>query len=228
MTAQATKKDDRAVSLPLFGIPRIFPYVRQYVPRIIAMIVMGVLSSVADSAYPLFNRYALDNFVARGTLEGLRAFILLYIGMLALQTIDNFITCYWCGHVEMSVDRDLRNAAFDHLQTLSFSKSSCMRRSMTSVLMALAPVMPSLRSPVIVELISRMRRFSSISFLWKKMMSTTATGTSARIYSARRQFMDSITTSTHTMYEPFQMMSMRRHATMTPILPVSDITRAWI
>ena len=44
--------------------------------------------------------------------------------------------------------------------SVSSSKSFCMRRSMPMVLMVLAPAIPSLKFPVIAELISRMRRFS--------------------------------------------------------------------
>lgn len=107
--------------LPLFGIPKLFPFVKPYRKTIFLMIVLGCLSSVADSAYPLFNRYAIDHFVAGRTLEGLGQFILLYVVILALQVVDNFVSTYNCGKIEMSVDRDLRNASFNHLQELSFS-----------------------------------------------------------------------------------------------------------
>lgn len=107
--------------LPFFGIPKLFPFVKPYRKTIFLMIVLGCLSSVADSAYPLFNRYAIDHFVAGRTLEGLGQFILLYVVILALQVVDNFVSTYNCGKIEMSVDRDLRNASFNHLQELSFS-----------------------------------------------------------------------------------------------------------
>ena len=109
------------IKLPLFGIPKLFPYIKQYCPKIIFMIILGVLSSLADSVFPIFNRYAIDNFVGRKTLEGLTVFIVLYLIVLVLQVIDNFICTYICGQIELSVDRDLRNAAFSHLQTLSFA-----------------------------------------------------------------------------------------------------------
>ena len=109
------------IKLPLFGIPKLFPYIKHYGPKIIFMIILGVLSSLADSVFPIFNRYAIDNFVGRKTLEGLTVFIVLYLIVLVLQVIDNFICTYICGQIELSVDRDLRNAAFSHLQTLSFA-----------------------------------------------------------------------------------------------------------
>lgn len=113
--------ENKNIKLPLFGIPRLIPYIKQYAPKIIFMILLGVLSSLIDSIFPIFNRFALDNFVGKKTLEGLTAFVILYVVVLVIQVVDNFICCYICGQIELSVDRDLRNAAFSHLQTLSFA-----------------------------------------------------------------------------------------------------------
>ena len=112
---------DSQVSLPFFGIPRLFPFLVKYRGRIALMITLGFMSSLIDALYPLFNRYALDHYVAEKTLSGLPYFILLYLGILFFQAFINYRTMFDSGKVEMSVDRDLRNAAFDHLQTLSFS-----------------------------------------------------------------------------------------------------------
>ncbi|MCR4596393.1 MAG: ABC transporter ATP-binding protein/permease [Lachnospiraceae bacterium] len=114
-------RQEEIKSLPLFGIPRLLPYIRKYIPKIVFMILLGFISSLIDSASPLFNRYALDNFVAKGTLEGMPVFLAVYFSLLVLYVIENFVCTYMCGQVEMCVDRDLRNRAFDHLQELSFS-----------------------------------------------------------------------------------------------------------
>ncbi|SER50782.1 ATP-binding cassette, subfamily B [Butyrivibrio fibrisolvens] len=106
-------------TLPWLGIPKLLPYVRPYKNIIVQMVTLGMLSSLADSAYPLFNQYAINNFIGQGTLKGLPVFIALYVIVLTLQTIDNYITVAMCGKVEMSVNRDLRNASFSHLQELS-------------------------------------------------------------------------------------------------------------
>lgn len=113
------KKEKR--SLPLFGIPALLPYLRPYRSRMIRMILLGLVCSVIDTIFPLFNRYALDHFVAEKTLEGLPSFSALYIFVLLFQVVINYISMIDAGIVEMSVDRDLRNMAFSHLQTLSFS-----------------------------------------------------------------------------------------------------------
>ncbi len=114
-------KNEKYRMLPWFGIPKLLPYVRPYRKMIVVMVTLGILSSLIDSVYPLFNRYALDHFVAGETLQGLGLFVALYVILLVVQVIGNFISTYLGGKVEMSVDRDLRNASFNHLQTLSFS-----------------------------------------------------------------------------------------------------------
>ena len=113
--------NEKVKTLPFFGIPKIIPFVKPYKKTVILMILMGIVASLIDSVYPLFNRYALDHFVVGGTLDTLKYFIILYIAILVFQVIINYVSMAWCGTVEMSVDRDLRNASFNHLQELSFS-----------------------------------------------------------------------------------------------------------
>lgn len=115
------KKKEEQVSLPFFGIPKLMPYVRPYRKKLIAMMILGLAASAIDSVYPLFNQYALNHFIALKTLDTMPEFIWLYIAILAVQVIINLISTFWAGQIEMSVDHDLRDASFSHLQTLSFS-----------------------------------------------------------------------------------------------------------
>ena len=108
-------------SLPLFGFPKLLPYLKPYRRTILFMIFLGILSSLADTLYPLFNSYALDHFVGGRTLAGLGGFTALYLGLMILQELDDYYSLYQCGRIEMLIDRDLRNKSFDHLQTLSFA-----------------------------------------------------------------------------------------------------------
>ena len=103
------------------GIRKLAPYLRPYYKTIAVMVILGVFSSLADSIYPLFTSYALDTFVAGKTLRGIVPFSLLYLLLMAVTEAVNYYCLYKCGVVEMKVDRDLRNASFNHLQTLSFS-----------------------------------------------------------------------------------------------------------
>ena len=116
------KQEEKKITrLPLFGIPKLMPYVRSYMGKMAVLIILGFISSAADSIYPLFNRYALDHFIAGRTLQGLGLFIGLYLLTGLVQNLLDLYSLTECGRVEMSVNRDLRNLSFNHLQTLSFS-----------------------------------------------------------------------------------------------------------
>lgn len=114
-------ENEKQKRLPFFGIPKLFPYLYPYRFRIISMILLGGISSAIDAAYPLFNRYALDHFVGERTLRGIQWFVALYLILLFGQGVINYVSSVSCGKVEMMLDRDLRNDAFSHLQTLSFA-----------------------------------------------------------------------------------------------------------
>lgn len=109
------------VSLPYFGIPRILPYVKPYARTLVFMIFLGCVSSLIDSVFPLFNRYALDHFVFAKSLDGVPQFSFAYLFLLVAFVLIDYVTLYHCCRIEIAIGKDLKNAAFSHLQTLSFS-----------------------------------------------------------------------------------------------------------
>ncbi len=113
--------ENQQTTLPLFGLLKLLPYIRKYHKTILGMILMGIFVSVIDAIYPLFNRYAINHFIALKTLDTLPVFIILFLAVLFTQVAINIISLSIGGAVEMNIDHDLRNAAFNHLQTLSFS-----------------------------------------------------------------------------------------------------------
>ena len=108
-------------TLPYFGIPRLLPYLKPYRRVLLLLIIPATLSSLIDTSIPLLHRYAIDRFIAEGTTEGLPGFVLLYFAAIFAILASDFITMYNCCRVEINVGRDLKNMAFAHLQTLSFS-----------------------------------------------------------------------------------------------------------
>ncbi len=119
---KSTEKDkDKTTILPFFGFPRLFPYMKKYRGKIIFMIILGGVVSFIDTLYPMFSRYALNNFVAEKDLSKLQIFIITYVALLVIQSIMSFVTIYFCSQVELFMNKDLRSAAFNHLQELSFS-----------------------------------------------------------------------------------------------------------
>ena len=116
-----SENKDTNVRLPFFGIPKVLPFIKPYKKRVIAMVIMGIVASLIDSIFPLFNKYAIDHFIGEQTLDTVVPFILLFFAILIFYVVINYISVYWCGMTEMDVDRDLRDASFNHLQTLSFA-----------------------------------------------------------------------------------------------------------
>ena len=112
---------EKTTILPFFGLPKILPFLKPYKAKMLRMMTFALLVSMIDALYPLFNRYFLDHFVAEGTLKGLPGVIALYFAVLAIQSVMNYMSLRDSGSMEVTVNHDLRNAAFEHLQTLSFS-----------------------------------------------------------------------------------------------------------
>ena len=109
------------VSLPFFGIPKLIPYLKKYRKTLMLMVSLGLVGTAVDVSTPLLQRYALNHFIGGNTLDTLPYYILFYIFLVLLAGFVNYISCTKAMQTEVSVNRDLRNEAFNHLQTLSFS-----------------------------------------------------------------------------------------------------------
>ncbi len=116
-----SRKPDKDRSLPFFGVPRLFPYVRQYGRQLLVMVLFGLMGTLIDVILPLFQRYAINHYVDEKTLDTLAIFIVIYFGAIVFSAVTNYFATYKASCIEVRIDRDLRNLAFDHLQTLSFS-----------------------------------------------------------------------------------------------------------
>ena len=115
---EANKKQKH---LKLFGIPKILPFLKHVRGQILMMVVLAIVSSCVDITIPQFQRYALDTFVGEGTMATVIPFVLCYVAVILLASLVNYISCAQATIVEMKVNRELRQTAFRHLQTLSFS-----------------------------------------------------------------------------------------------------------
>ena len=114
-------KQEEKKSLPFFGIPKIMPYIKQYKGMMLIMVVTGLFDSAIDLILPLYQRYAINHFVGGRTLDTLPWFIAIYVASLLITAVGNYINGYLALKLEVSINRDLRGMAFNHLQTLSFS-----------------------------------------------------------------------------------------------------------
>ena len=115
------KKSSENASLPFFGVPKMLPFLAKYKKELLIMVVTGLASSGVDVLIPIFQRYSLNHFIAEKTLDTLPLFIILYAAAVVFAGVVNYISCSLATAVEVSLDRDMRNRAFEHLQTLAFS-----------------------------------------------------------------------------------------------------------
>lgn len=115
------KNEEQKKALPFFGIGKIIPFMKKYRRIIFFMILCGLAGSAMDVIIPVFQRYSLNHYIGEHTLEGIGWFVLLYLGAVVFSGLSNYAACSRAMRIEVSINKDLRNAVFDHLQTLSFS-----------------------------------------------------------------------------------------------------------
>ncbi len=115
------KEHEKALHLKWYGIPSILPFLKPHRWLIASIVVSIALSSLVYAVLPLFQNYAINHFIGESTLDTLPGFIGLYLALLLFQGAVNAWGCYAANTAEVRVDRDVRQACFDHVQTLSFS-----------------------------------------------------------------------------------------------------------
>ncbi len=108
-------------SLDLKIWAKMIPFFRPYLKEIIGVISLMLLSALIDVCFPLMQRYAVDHFIVPNHLQGFAPFVGGYFVMVACQTVIVILFSRLSMVVEMRAGRDLKRAAFVHLQTLSFS-----------------------------------------------------------------------------------------------------------
>lgn len=97
------------------------PFLKSQRKSIIFILIANLFCALIDISYPLLQRYAIDEYIAKSTTEGLGGFFIVYFLLIAIQTVVVLTFCRGAMKTEMLVSRDLKKAGFEHLQTLSFS-----------------------------------------------------------------------------------------------------------
>lgn len=119
MAAYEEQDYNKPFSLKVWA--KMLPFFKPYRKYFAITMGLNVFLAAVDVGVPLFQSYAIDHFISRGTLEGIWWFALIYTGVIGLQSAS----VYWSVHaatvIEMNVGKDLKWAQFKHLQTLSFS-----------------------------------------------------------------------------------------------------------
>ena len=100
---------------------KLFPFFKPYKKFFAVTLGLNILLAGVDILVPLFQSYAIDTFIIPDRLDGLWAFALVYILVIASQTVCVYLSVHAATSIEMNVGKDLKRAQFQHLQTLSFS-----------------------------------------------------------------------------------------------------------
>ena len=99
----------------------LFPFLARYKKQFFTAMSFIIAISIVDIILPLFQRYAIDNFIEQGTTEGIWLFAAVYFVVITLQCLGVVVFTRRAMFIEMSVGRDLKRACFVHLQELSFN-----------------------------------------------------------------------------------------------------------
>ena len=100
---------------------KMLPFFKPYKKYFLITLGLNILLAGVDILVPLFQSYAIDNFIVPDTKDGIGVFTLVYVGMIVLQALSVYISVHAATVIEMNVGKDLKWAQFEHLQTLSFS-----------------------------------------------------------------------------------------------------------
>ena len=100
---------------------KLIPLLARYKWFFAGVIGFELIWSAVEVFVPLFQRYAIAEFIEKDSLAGLAPYVLVYAGALVLQFIVAVYESRCAMHIEMYAGRDMRRDLFRHLQTLSLS-----------------------------------------------------------------------------------------------------------
>lgn len=88
------EQEEKMVSLPYFGMNKLWPFLKPYGFTIFSMVFLGFLGGLADIIMPLFQEYAIDHFIAKQTLSSIERFTAAYVAVLLFQVVANGISVF--------------------------------------------------------------------------------------------------------------------------------------
>ncbi|MEW5815110.1 MAG: ABC transporter ATP-binding protein [Spirochaetota bacterium] len=113
------KDYDKQIDIRLWK--RLLAFASPYKKYFAALSIIMILVGLTDALFPMVNRYAIDNFIIPGKLEGFPLFTLAFVGLAVLQSINVWLLVTIAGKIDMGICYDLRKSGFKRLQELSFS-----------------------------------------------------------------------------------------------------------
>lgn len=100
---------------------KIFYYSSNAKPYMVLIVLTVTVLAFSETMIPLFTGYAVDNFIVARDTSNVGIFLILFTFVVILNTALVFIFILLVGLVEGHLTKDIRLAAFENLQKLSFS-----------------------------------------------------------------------------------------------------------
>lgn len=100
---------------------RLLPFFKPFYGTFGVVLFFNLICALIDIALPLFQRYAVDEFIEMGTADGIWKFAAVYGVVILIQSLSVIAFTRGSMKIELNLSRDMKLACFKHLQTLSFS-----------------------------------------------------------------------------------------------------------
>jgi ATP-binding cassette subfamily B protein len=110
---------DKKVDLKMWA--KLFRFAKPYRRLIITIISCMITNGILDISFSWMQKLVIDNHIMKGVWAGTGWYVLISIGMLAVQTVLIFSFIRLAGRVEAGITHDIRRDGFKRLQELSFS-----------------------------------------------------------------------------------------------------------
>ncbi|NMA24598.1 MAG: ATP-binding cassette domain-containing protein, partial [Clostridiales bacterium] len=114
-------EEKKAVKFSLKIWSRLFPYFRQVKKHMSAVMIFMFASALTEASFPLFTRFAVNNFVMTGTTKGLFAFAAVFLSFIIFEGYTVLMFARHSIRIEMFLGGMLKRSCFVHLQELPLS-----------------------------------------------------------------------------------------------------------
>ena len=100
---------------------KLIRFCKPYKKEFALLLMFSVLISISGALFPQLTGYAVDYIVGERNMARVPAFIGVYLAVILFHSGNVFAFIYIAGKIEFDISHDVRKAAFERLQKLSYS-----------------------------------------------------------------------------------------------------------
>jgi len=115
------EEEDYSAQLDLGLWRKLFAYTRPYRRAVVGLCAAGVVTALADTAFPLLTRAAIDEVLEHGVSARLVSYAVAWGAITLVLAACVWVFIWLAGRLRTHVSHDIRRAGFAKLQQLSFS-----------------------------------------------------------------------------------------------------------